>query len=774
MLDKYVLAKTMSKITTGKAAVTLRLQTANSLDKSQAAACQAIIGQELAIVQGPPGTGKTFTTVMSIDEIIRQLNPTKPVIVAAQTNHALDQLLQRCLGRDLVICRLGGRTVSETIEEYSLFNTREKNRGIVAGIRLPPGAYRDFEIAREVLELHLKKSIQGQQNYDAKSFRDAKIITTEQFDSLQNEDWETSAEIDPLLAWLGWEAFEKLSVKVPKANLGEKWKGKNKENEEPERRQPDPDKPMGPFIPLRKRVDPPSARTKGMLARTPDLYKVKAQHREELFSYMCHELAKQSQAKLQDSFSKFEAACQRLKRNKTDRDNRVVAKTGVQIVGCTITGLSKYRPLLCMINPHVLIIDEASEATEGSIAAALLPSLKHLALVGDHQQLTPRPITRILTQPIFALDVSLFERLVTKNGMPFNVLKMQRRMIPEIRQLMNLFYPGLCDHSSVLKREAVKGLGPALWWFNHSWPEQTSAGASGHSFSNNEEADMIVEFAKYLFSCGTPVEKLTILTFYTGQQELIQSKLGVQNVGNVCKTVDSFQGCENDVILLSIVRSPQAGQGSRVGFVENVHRATVALSRARNAFYIFGNAANLSDSVTWGPVLDRLSSSRGDYLPLVCPIHETTAFVRRLEDWSSISVEEGCRGASCENAQRKEWKTVGRTVETQIGKNQVSKQRESVQESFIPARAVVKLDKAALDQVDSVSSQGLTRGTSLAGLSQHSTAHSSDYVIEVGYDAYIAEFEELAINAREKMLLEPLVDLELGVAEATGDLIAFD
>lgn len=795
LLDKYVLANNASEVMTQETVVKLRTQTRNTLDGSQAAASRGIISRELAIVQGPPGTGKTHTTVITIEEIIRHFNPTKPIIVAAVTNHALDQLLQRCLLRDLVICRLGGRTVSETIEKHSLFKTRERNKGTVTGIGLPGAAYRDFETALQVLELHLKKSFQGRQNYDAKLFRDAKIITAQQFDSLQNEDWEVSAEIDPLLAWLGCERFGTLSTKVSKPKLREKWKadnkGKSKDDEEPNRRLPDPDKPIGPFIPFCESSDPPAARLRSMLARNRDLYRIKAQHREELFHYMCRELAKDSQEKLEDSFNKFQAACQRFQTHKIDRDQRVVTRTGVQVLGCTITGLSKYRRLLSMISPDVLIIDEASEATEGSIAAALLPSLKHLALVGDHQQLTPRPITQVLTQPIFALDMSLFERLVTKNKMPYNVLNMQRRMIPEIRQLVNLFYPDLRDHSSVMKREAVKGLGPALWWFTHAWPEQTKSGASGHSICNNEEADIIVHFARYLFRCGTPVERLTILTFYTAQQELILSKLAVHNLGsNICKTVDSFQGCENDVILLSIVRSPHPGQGPKVGFVENVHRATVALSRARNAFYIFGNAENLKGSTTWDPVLENLGPLKDDRLPLVCPIHNTVAFIRCPQHLASLSGEAGCRGEGCETDEGREGKFASRTIGMQNGKSQNQNHGMPLQRPRIPAKPALRLDKATLDRVDGVSSQpgAYADRTSVASLSQDSTAHSSDDVIEMGYDAYLAGFEELAVSAREELLRAQLVDLEesetdqikeemmveVEVEEASCDLINFD
>ncbi|ATY67164.1 DEAD box helicase [Cordyceps militaris] len=805
VIDKYLLTNNVREMLAEKTSVkqreqallTLRTQTRATLDKSQATASVAMMNEELSIIQGPPGTGKTHTTAVTIEEIIRCHNP-RTLIIAAKTNHATDRLLRLCLRNGLLVSRFGGRTVSDDIKEHSLFNHRERIKGTVPGARLPAAARRDFETALQVLELHLRKASHGQQNYDAKSFRDAKIITIQQFDSLQNEDWETLTEMDPLLAWLGWESF-----KSPKNTLSENWKRnrkvKNKaENvdEDCDRRRPDPEKPIGPYIRLERRPEAPASRFKTMLARNRDLYKVKAQHREELFNYMCYELSKKFQLRLPEAIEKFQAACHRLQSYKAVRDSRVITLSRSQVVGCTITGLSKYRDLLQRISPDILIIDEASEATEGSIVAALLPSLKHLALVGDHQQLTPRCVNTRLTLPNFALDISLFERLVTKNNMPYQVLNLQRRMIPEIRQLVNVFYPGLCDHSSVLKREKVKGIGQPLWWFDHAWPEQKKSGASGQSILNKEEAEMITSFAEYLIRCGTPIEKLTILTFYTAQQELIEDKLGP----NICKTVDSFQGCENDVILLSIVRSPPPGQGPSAGFIENIHRATVALSRARNALYIFGNASNLQHSSTWGPVLDALGPSRQNRLPLKCPIHSTTAFIRSLQQWSSFS-EEGCRGESCENDGVREGdmpngglqspvvKTPAvkapavkvATVEAARAKAPATQKKRKargsqpkisiplsqLQHSAHPA-AVVRLDKATLDRLEDMSSHGPTPniGASTVGSQNSAALQSSDYMIKVGYDAVIAELEELTTEIRGKA--------QVNVGESIGDLIDFN
>ncbi len=66
----------------------------STMDKSQLAACQTMLTSRVAIILGPPGTGKTFVSVATLRIMIENLGPDDPpIIVAAQTNHALDQLL---------------------------------------------------------------------------------------------------------------------------------------------------------------------------------------------------------------------------------------------------------------------------------------------------------------------------------------------------------------------------------------------------------------------------------------------------------------------------------------------------------------------------------------------------------------------------------------------------------------------------------------------------------------------------------------------------------
>jgi helicase required for RNAi-mediated heterochromatin assembly 1 len=99
----------------------------SGMDKSQMSACETMLTTRIAIVQGPPGTGKTFTSISALRVMIDNLGPNDPpILVAAQTNHALDQLLNHILRFEPNILRLGGRSnkANKAILERTLFNLR--------------------------------------------------------------------------------------------------------------------------------------------------------------------------------------------------------------------------------------------------------------------------------------------------------------------------------------------------------------------------------------------------------------------------------------------------------------------------------------------------------------------------------------------------------------------------------------------------------------------------------------------------------------------------
>ena len=116
-------------------------------------------------------------------------------------------------------------------------------------------------------------------------------------------------------------------------------------------------------------------------------------------------------------------------------------------------------------------MEEAAEVLESHIVTSLTPGCQHLILIGDHQQLRPNPTVYDLAKT-YHLDVSLFERMV-KNGMPFERLRLQHRMRPEISKIMDHIYvhPKLENHESVLTFENVKGVACNIFFVDHNHGE---------------------------------------------------------------------------------------------------------------------------------------------------------------------------------------------------------------------------------------------------------------------------------------------------------------
>lgn len=149
--------------------------------------------------------------------------------------------------------------------------------------------------------------------------------------------------------------------------------------------------------------------------------------------------------------------------------------------------------------------------------AGLFDSLEHLILVGDHKQLQAHCSVKALEGAPYHMGVSLFERLVS-NSMGFTMLNTQRRMIPDIRQLLCIdpepFYENLHDHPFVedrlLNRAPVPGMGGRdSYFFHHTWPETKG---SDLSRLNQDEAEMLVGFFQYLVLNGVKHSQITVLT----------------------------------------------------------------------------------------------------------------------------------------------------------------------------------------------------------------------------------------------------------------------
>lgn len=314
-----------------------------------------------------------------------------------------------------------------------------------------------------------------------------------------------------------------------------------------------------------------------------------------------------------------------------------------QIVGMTTTFASKNHKLLCQLRPRVVIIEEAAEIFEAHVVTCLTEHCQHLILIGDHQQLRPNPSVYNLSVK-YKLDVSLLERMI-EAGVPYNCLSVQHRMRPEISKLFRHIYDGLEDHPSVTEFQNIQGVAKNAFFVDHDYHE--IAHDNVHSKVNQHEAEFLVELCLYLLRQGYRSSQITILTTYTGQMFVIRDIINgrkdeFEDESPRVSSVDNFQGKENDIVLLSLVRN---NEEENIGFLKTNNRVCVALSRARKGLYIIGNRKMLSNqSPLWKKMLADFDESGciGRSLPLICSNHQTENLVTNAADFIKYVPNGGC------------------------------------------------------------------------------------------------------------------------------------
>lgn len=255
----------------------------------------------------------------------------------------------------------------------------------------------------------------------------------------------------------------------------------------------------------------------------------------------------------------FEACCNRLNELRLREDEWHLRKR--KVIAMTTTGAAKYQQVLGHIKPKIAIIEEAAEVLEAHIVTSLTKETEHVILIGDHKQLKPRTEVYTLAKK-YGLEISLFERMVNK-GMECHALDVQRRMRPEISCLIADIYPDLKNHDDVSAYPDVKGVSSNVFFVNHSFPEEGNA--ESKSKSNKHEAEYITALCKYLILQGYSQKQITVLTLYTGQLLLLRRRMPREGLfcGVKIQTVDNYQGEENDIVLISLVRSNRI---DKIGF----------------------------------------------------------------------------------------------------------------------------------------------------------------------------------------------------------------
>ena len=638
----------------------------SQLDSSQMDALRRIIAKRLAIVHGPPGCGKTHVSVNAIQVLLENMTPEDPpILVAAHTNHALDQLLRHISAFEPDFIRLGGWTKDmDVIKPRTLYEIKSAVRfDSLPGSLRTPALAKLRRLAKEMIVL-LGPLTEGEEPLSGALLYQYGIISDSQYESLVNgsKEWVRAGpegnEVGEISIWLGDEQIEAKKRTLPE-DFGIEFEEADLEFEqlkelEAESKlidEEDHDTLRGSRIVFNEPFT--GTKTIGVTEESvndelkkQDLWTIPSECRGPVYRHMQRLVKEAIRTKFRDLAHQYAIASQDATIGRWELDYNFLKQA--RVIGMTTTGLSKYRGLLQALEPKVVVIEEAAETLEAPIAVACFQTLEHLVLVGDHQQLRAHCNDEELAGKPFYLGVSMFERLV-RNEVEYTQLKRQRRMIPEIRRALAPIYDELEDHPSVLSRPPVPGMGGVnSYFFTHKWRETRD---SQMSMTNSQEADFVVAFFYYLVQNGMHPYEITVLTFYNGQRKLILRKLReqrqLQETYFKVVTVDSYQGEENAVVLLSLVRSNDEG---KIGFLNVENRICVAISRAQRGFYIFGDGPNLSSSSTlWWRVVQAMSKEPlrvGYHLPLTCKNHGLKTFIQQSYDFTGLDggCAKPCRG----------------------------------------------------------------------------------------------------------------------------------
>ncbi|KAF2852177.1 DEAD helicases superfamily protein-like protein [Plenodomus tracheiphilus IPT5] len=514
----------------------------------------------LTVVLGPPGTGKTDVATQIISNIYHNF-PEQRTLLVAHSNQALNQLFQKIVALDIDerhLLRLGhGEEDLETDVSYS-------KHGRVESF-LERGTYYLSEVDRLA------------RNFSAPGAHGSSCETADYFNLVY---------VKP--AWTQyWESISSEDTSVDQIISEFPFKDY--------------------FSTAPQPLFPQAADREQILEIAQGCYR----HVEKIFTEL-------------EDIRPFE-----ILRNPRDKANYLLIKEA-RIIAMTSTHAAMRRQEIASLGFHYdnVIMEEAAQITEieNFIPLALqnpkdgqLP-LQRIVLCGDHLQNSPI-IQNLAFRQYANLEQSLFQRLV-RLGVPTIMLDQQGRARPSIAELYKWRYPSLSNLPSTLSNPEFQLANPGLKYEYQfiDVPDYKGKGEdqpTPHWMVNLGEAEYAVSLFQYMRLLGYPASKISILTTYAGQKSLINDVLGVRCKNNplfgrprIVATVDKYQGEQNDYIILSLVRTRS------IGYLRDIRRLTVALSRARLGLYILGRRDVFASVFELKPAFDILLQ-RPDKLALV-------------------------------------------------------------------------------------------------------------------------------------------------------------
>ena len=288
-----------------------------------------------------------------------------------------------------------------------------------------------------------------------------------------------------------------------------------------------------------------------------------------------------------------------------------------RVIACTLTGSAHH--LLTGRRFPTLFIDEAAQALEAACWIAIQKA-DRVVLAGDHRQLPPTIKSPAAMSG--GLDKTLMQTICEKQPRCVSMLNVQYRMADDIMQFPNKeFYDGCLYSDPSVKYRGILDWDTPIEWIEAEEPDASDASDSADSFDysdpitfgessapdgisrvNPAEAQLALQtLHDYLERIGRDrilYERLDIgiISPYKGQVHLLRRMMRQDSYWKPFRqlisinTVDGFQGQERDIILISMVRNNAQGQ---VGFLADLRRMNVAITRARMKLLIIGHSPTL-------------------------------------------------------------------------------------------------------------------------------------------------------------------------------------
>lgn len=292
----------------------------------------------------------------------------------------------------------------------------------------------------------------------------------------------------------------------------------------------------------------------------------------------------------------------RLKSRATELELRIRSSLfgEARVIASTLTGAA--NRVLEGEKYSTLFIDEAAQALEAACWIAIRKAGR-VILAGDHCQLPPTVKSIMALKG--GLGKTLMERIVENKPETVTLLKMQYRMNEQIMKFSSeWFYHGMVESAPTVSHRGILDYDTPMMWIDTAECDGKEEFV-GENFGriNRAEAEMTLQtLQQYLEKIGKQriLEEsidVGIISPYRAQVQLLRKELRKREFFRpyrhllTVNTVDGFQGQERDIILISLVRSNDGGD---IGFLRDLRRMNVAITRARMKLIILGSSETMT------------------------------------------------------------------------------------------------------------------------------------------------------------------------------------